>query len=1436
MVIDGATSVRQRIRGDHRELNIDIGIYLGGVDSPTNVKFHNELKHFRGTFSKVILNKMDLISRAREIRDPSQVVNVSFDVDNLFDAPRDSPIALKSETSFISFSHLHPSNDRTVSFLFQTESTSALLMFSFSRHSTHKSFIALELLNGKLQLTACKGEEMLSVISDTLIDTNWHQIDMSVTSELIELSVDGVQKSQNFVDTSGAIYGGLIYIGGVNHIGRAVAINNRLESLMGYNSLKGGMMGCIRNIVINSRVYNIHDIHASRLIGYECDKSEICISGDCLIDEMTPHSDSSRNDFQLLSVNPVIVHEGSAVEISKNNIEIIYDFKKFRIRESGIMIYVVKKPKHGKIEVDLGQRRNNDVFTYLDLLRHKVRYIHLGSEQAYDEVSMGLEIVSSSRTNEEDIPEKLQQRYAFILPINIKPVNDPPRIILANEGVLKIIENTKIKITDEVFYAEDPDSLPNELTYVVTDAPTQGYFVRSGQSGVPATEFTQAEINERQIWFLHLGSGDSFVNLKLTDGMASSDPVQLTVHTVQLHLTVQRNKGLVLPHGSFAVISNTNLSTVSNVPTQELEMLYEILRPPQFGVIERQQYANGEWKVVNTFAQRHIDNGHVRYRHTDIRNSPISDQFSFNVKAKSFTTPYYFFRIQFEQVFIEVQANNKLRLLHKTFRVVSSDSLRAYTNNPHLDDAKILFTITRAPIQGDFFKVDSQLGAPLDFSEENILRKSDTFSQYDINSGKLFYKLKSNSFDTVSDFTYLQVQTVGTQAKDVSLWIEYIPMKSDVRITNKGLTNVIEGGQKAIDRHCLYIETNDFKYFEFSVITAPQYGTLQLIDPRSSSVILNNIKEFTSSDIKDLSLVYKHDDSEHDEDSFTFTAVPNIRRTSRTQNIPEFTKTFEIKMLMRNDNPPERLVDKVFKVVRNREKLITIDDLAYTDPDIGYDTNKLQYSRRGIPNGEIIHAKTKTRIDQFTQGDIINNEIMFRHEGSDNDTAAIYVTDGQFNVICLFEIQAGDPFVEIVKNTGVVVRSNNKVIITAKNLSIETNINIEDSDVFFVLSEEPKHGHLEIDGHAVDEFDLENLKENKLFYKHEGGSDVEDSFKFTVLAASIQTYGTFSIQIELESVQLPPHVINNGALEILNILESNVIREKHLLIKHPDVSPENIEYLILVMPKQGQLLRGSTYLTMDGETTFTQLDINEGRIKYELENTSATTDHFIFEVSNGYEALRGLEFLIKIEPYTLPFEIKNFTVIEGGKKELTSDLLSVDDKLSDEPVVKYVIYTAPKHGQISNSRGDQLDSFTSDDLKRRNVYYIHDDSESKSDTIIVSATLGDGSKESELKTMFITIEGVNDEPPVIVKNSGLTVWKNSMTQITSDNLCARDPDTPAKELVFVISAPTNGHISHLNNTFKAIGSFRQSSIDDGHIVFIHQGKFCIFIHSVFLIF
>ena len=1423
MVVDDSTTVREKIQGKFTHLNIDSGIYLGGVAPSVQAIFEDRLKNLRGAFSDVAFNDQNLISVARGLTDPSNLVEVSWDVDPIFEASRDSPIAFLSETSFTSFSHIHPSNERRVSFLLKTESTSGLIMYSSTRHPDEMHFIALEVIDRRLKLTVAKGDTVVTLNRDEAIDDGWHQIDLSVAPQYLELSVNGVRTMERLDEKMSAVYGGLIFLGGVNHKARAVAINQGLDSLSGDRNLRGGIIGCMKSITISSRAYSLRDIHASRLVSAQCDDCTDCSLGS-RPDPLTPHSDSSQVSTQLLSINPVTVAEGGTANLTTQHIEIVLDFKQYGIRESQILFYVIEKPRYGLLIVDSGRRRSNEVFTYLDLIGQKVTYINQGSEEYIDEISMELDIAISSR-NHPDVPEQIQQKYAFILPVNIRPTNDPPKIVVGNEGMIQVIENTKIRITSDILNAEDTDTAPELLTFIVTKPPNQGYFTRSGQSGLPVTEFTQAEIDARTIWYLHLGTGNVTVEVKVTDGQSSSDPVTLFIRPVPLQLSLLKNTGIMLPVGSFAKIRGDNLTFMSNVPAQDLEIRYDILKAPGHGVIEKQQYAGGEWQKVNQFAQRHIDSGHIRYRQEYARGSLQSDQFSFTVTMKSFTTKYYYFSIQFEQIYLDVRTNNKLTLLDKPFGVLSSENLRAVTNNPNLQPEKIRFSLARAPSMGSFYRVSQTDVSSIDFSRATLI--TDEFTQADVDNGKIYYRLNSNSIESVMDFSDLRIHTDGASSKILRLLIQYVPRSGEVQFVNNVLQNVVEGAQKAIERTDLFIQTDEFEAFDFTVVSKTKYGMLQLVDPRSSAVIARDITEFTTSDIKDLRLFYKHDDSEHSMDSFSFTAVPEITKSGTPpSNIPEFTGMFEIQMLMRNDNPPERLVNKVFKVVRNGERLITLDDIMFTDPDVEYDTGGLLYTRRTVSNGKIVNSRTKfDDIFEFTQNDIKAGKVLFIHSGADKGRADMYVTDGQFYSNCLLEIEAGEAFISILENSGSLVNRNQQVQITIKNLSIETNINAPDYDIHFVLSEEPTKGNLEVEGVRVNEFNLETLKAGKVMYRHKGGSGKDDSFQFSVLAGDAITTGTYSIEISPSSTQVPPRIVNNRVLVAYVGNRANVIKENQLLVTHTDISAADVEYLVLVLPKHGSLYLHGNRIDANGDTTFTQQDVNDGLVTYDIENSTATMDSFVFDVSNNYDTLRGLEFVIDIVPYSLPFEVRNLSVIEGGMKTITTHILRVSDKYTNGQAVQFYINKPPNFGRIelSTNVGVAISTFSSSDLSDRKVIYIHDNSETQADRFSVSVTLDDDSKESEIENVYVTIEGINDESPVIVSNKGLKVWRGSMTQITKDILRARDLDSSPEKLEYRISAPSNGHVSMVNNTFKPLLTFKQSWIDEGIVVFVHQG-------------
>ena len=88
-------------------------------------------------------------------------------------------------------------------------------------------------------------------------------------------------------------------------------------------------------------------------------------------------------------------------------------------------------------------------------------------------------------------------------------------------------------------------------------------------------------------------------------------------------------------------------------------------------------------------------------------------------------------------------------------------------------------------------------------------------------------------------------------------------------------------------------------------------------------------------------VVYKHDDSESRRDTFHFvaTAASAAAATSASSGPMsregfQYVAVFHVAVVLRNDQTPTRVVDKVFQVVEGGQKLLTDHDLLFVDLDI----------------------------------------------------------------------------------------------------------------------------------------------------------------------------------------------------------------------------------------------------------------------------------------------------------------------------------------------------------------------------------------------------------------------------------------------------------------------------------------------------------------------
>lgn len=79
-------------------------------------------------------------------------------------------------------------------------------------------------------------------------------------------------------------------------------------------------------------------------------------------------------DLEILVLTPLQVEEGDNALITAVNVDVVLDYAKFGVRDSGVLFHVIEHPQHGKLSVDVWERpASRLLFTMLDLAKDKVR-------------------------------------------------------------------------------------------------------------------------------------------------------------------------------------------------------------------------------------------------------------------------------------------------------------------------------------------------------------------------------------------------------------------------------------------------------------------------------------------------------------------------------------------------------------------------------------------------------------------------------------------------------------------------------------------------------------------------------------------------------------------------------------------------------------------------------------------------------------------------------------------------------------------------------------------------------------------------------------------------------------------------------------------------------------------------------------------------------
>lgn len=426
-----------------------------------------------------------------------------------------------------------------------------------------------------------------------------------------------------------------------------------------------------------------------------------------------------------------------------------------------------------------------------------------------------------------------------------------------------------------------------------------------------------------------------------------------------LEHSLVNNTGLEVNQGGASVITTRNLAVKVNVAEQAVEIQYDLTELPRYGELQ-QLHSGGDWKPTTSFSQKLLEKERIRYvnTHRGLQPQNATDGFKFNISVDSLATDEAVFLIAVRWIHFKV-TRSKMEMSGTRAVSVSPEDLHVVSKGVKLNESDLHFRILAAPKKGRLLL------------HATTLQRNSTFSQKDVAEGALRYELLHAVHDDTRDIVSFQVFSEHADSTPHDFRINIRADPPAVAVTNKGLS-VPEGGSKVINKDLLFAHTGSEWEVRYDITARPRHGWIRRINLSNSTSINDNIATFTNQDIAAERIMYVHDDSESKEDSFAFQILLHKHKHgSRRENGSPARHTFNVSVLLVNDQRPARVVDKVFHVARDGQRLLTLGDLRYRDDDSDFEDSWLVYTRRGIPMGELVLASnTSHRLYEFTQQDL----------------------------------------------------------------------------------------------------------------------------------------------------------------------------------------------------------------------------------------------------------------------------------------------------------------------------------------------------------------------------------------------------------------------------------------------------------------------------------
>ncbi|XP_061451204.1 chondroitin sulfate proteoglycan 4 [Rhineura floridana] len=1440
LMVDGLFNTSVEIPGPLQELDVDYGLYVGGTGTLELPYLTRVTVPFRGCLHTVTFNDKDVLSALASGSGTKRSHGIREGCSVEFSASPNDPLSFLGPNSYIAFPGWSARNEGTIEFVITTSVKQAPLIY---QSGLENDFFYLEIFDGRLRGVVEKGNGIVVLHNNIYLSNEQdHYVKVYMDVRKFEILVDyyASQTSNKGIHSHLDLQGPL-FVGGLNEKAAQRMRERGLAFMSGNSFTNSSFVGCLEDLRINQEKRSLQDALITRDVtagcrkldqysdyedAYEQDEAPTSPAPDNWQDPiMEPcRPDPSlppvfANFTKLLHVSPLVVAEGGTAFLEWRHTQPTIDLSTANIRQSQVLFSVNMEPRHGQLELGISRTRGRRKFTLLDIVNRKVKYVHDGSERPMDQLL--LEVTVTARRG---IPECLWQGQIYLLPIKINPVNDAPEVVFPQGDRMVILEHTRKYLSPDIVHALDDDTPCDSLRFQLLGGKRieEGYVEYDFQPGVPIEEFSCRDLETGHVVYVHQNGPTATLIVQVNDGMVMSPVATLRVVAVEPDIQEHNNTGLFVSQGDAVPVTTTNLSVETNAVQQKVPILYRLTVPLQYGEIQKQGSLGGEWKKVESFYQQDIEQGRVQYYSTDEehRTEDMTEKLQFLVQVGQKTLRNNTFLIRIQRATIRMKTMIPLQMKNEKEKNITAAELEAALEEPNSSSESFHYIIIQPPKKGNLELHGTRLTDGIGFTQE------------DLQSYQLRYSATIRDSKESEDSFQFRVMA-GAHYSPVYTYRIRIGGDPEVPILTNVLLSVLEGGQAVISKDHLFVKSMNSMNYMYEVIDGPTHGKLIWRTPEDVPASEEVITKFTNEDILQGRLVYQHDHSETLEDDIPFVAIKQDEGSSDFE-AEDVRGVFRVSIQPVNDHPPVQLVNKVFTVVRNGQRLMTTDDIAFVDEDSGFSDNQLVLVRKDILFGSIIAVNNRShQVYRFTQDELRKKKILFVHSGADRGWIQFQVSDGLHQITTLLEVQASDPYLKINNLTSLVIHQGSQRTIDFSVLSLETNMDIRnDEDIVFHIIAPPKWGVVLRGGQEVSSFTQTDLLAGEVLYHHNGSRSSQDKIHLSIEANQVATEAVLMIKIFLDSQPSPLNIIHHERIHILQG-EAVEIKNDYLLVEHEDISPQDIVYMVTIPPLSGFLVALShgpssdQPPSLDPIQTFTQEDINEGKVLYLHSSPEIQSDHFTIDITaNGVDTLEGVVVELEILPISVPLEVHNITVTEGSTQALSMDVLNIPNSYFTALNVDFVILEPPQHGILQNMerpKEGSLNVFSWFEVEHQLIQYVHDGSESLADRFTVVANVSEVNQQSQPRTVSINIIPSNDEAPVLMVNVGLQMHEGGIAEITADLLSSEDEDSPPEEVVYSIRTPVNGKVVLKSSPTNLIQRFTQAQINSQLVQFIHQG-------------